>query len=142
MYHMILDGRKKAILIPKYVANALGANEEIAFLINDQKGILALSHSPVYMQYHRDCKGMPTMYNGTRLGDKWDEKAGCYIVQGNDGAIRDFCRAIPDYDRKKAYILSGDFIHKTVIGFKLADAKPVEGGFTLEACSVYEKEAI
>ena len=126
MYELMLDCIRMAVLIPKAGIEAIGSPGEVTFLFNREKAVLAIASGPVEILPPEGYRGRPQKFHGVNLDDIWDEESGFYIVEHAYNVLEAFSRMFFDFDFGKVYLLRGDFIGPTILGFDLTTADVTE----------------
>lgn len=137
MYKLKINLFDCTIRIPPETVAALGMPEEVTFLYNRDKAVLAVAAGAV--RFEGTGRGLPSEGMGITLKDKWEEEKGCYKIDTALYTMEAFSKALPYNDVRSAFVLSGDFIEKAMIAFELNSD---EGeSFAIEDLEIFENVA-
>lgn len=125
MYTIKLNFMQRTVIIPPDLVEALGSPEQISFLYNPEKKILAITSCAV-MELDNGSRKGHTHRNGIELVKRWHEETGDYRIECIDALFDRLRKEMPSDEGGMAFELTGDFIAEGTVGFNLSDALPME----------------
>ena len=125
MYPIKLDYKHRTLIIPPETVTAMGSPEEINMLFNPEQKIIALTPCPRVEPGAGNRKGRANA-DSIILSKHWVEQTGDYRIDLIYVLLETFSRSIPNFDYNWVFVLDGDFISDSVLGFDLTTAVPAD----------------